>query len=523
MMDENQKIVTALARKTAKSASFIVSGKILSMIIQVFMFIVVARLLTPNGYGVYTLALSAAAFVGAFGSLNIGTYFNERIPFLIAKKRAKEIGVELGDATVAVIVPGIALLAAGIALSVPLSEYVLHSAAYYPVMILAMATILFNFVYGAFNTILIGFHDAKNSSIGAILYSMLQAAFSIGLVYLAATPMGRIEGAIAGYIIALVISSIFQIYVSGKPYGISFVRKGMGGRVRSMLKFSMPLTYSNIIGTMVTNFSVIFLGLVVLPTFVGYYGVASRVGTIIDVVAGSIGIVLIPTFAEAINNRNISKKVDRFFYYSIYFGLLFTTPMIAYVTVFAHALITTLFSGAYGTATIYMQLIGIGLLLGIFGSFATQLVISTGRTGRVFRYGLYVGIIEVIALIVLTPTLHVIGLIVAMLYVGGMATNIFFMRYLKELGVSVRLSKPIRILASNLILGLVLSLLFLLNNPEAMLVAGVVVIVLLYPVIVAKLGALSEDDANVLSDSAAEIPLVGRGIRAILFYARLFL
>ena len=516
-------ITAELARKTAKSASFLVSGKVISMVIQVLMFIVVARLLLPKGYGIYTLALSTAGFVSAAGSLNIGTYLNERIPFLIAKKKTGEIKTALGDATVAIIIPGIILSIIGIAASIPISQYVLHSSALYPVIIIAMATIVFGFVYNSFNLILVGFHDGKNSSIGMIIYSVVQAVFSISFVYLAGSLQGKIEGAIAGYILALFAASAFQIATAAKPYGISLNTKGMLKRIKSMLRFSMPLTYSNILGTVVTNFSVILLGIFVLPSFVGYYGVASRIGTLIDVVAGTMATVLIPMFAEAINNKVMSGRIGRFFYYSVYFGLLFTTPMILYVTVYAHALVNTMFSSSYNGATLYMQLIGVGMLVGTLGTFATQLVISTRKTKVVFKYSAYVAIIETVALLVLVPLFHVVGLIVAMLYIGGIATDILFMRYLKNQGINIDLGKDIRILLANLILGMLLWTLFVLGNPELMLALGIVVILAAYPPILVKIGAVSNEEMRLLEKIGNGIPILGKIIGKIINYAEFFL
>lgn len=539
MSADTQRITTELATKTAKSASFIISGKSLSIIIQVLMFIVVARLLLPTGYGIYTIALSIAGLISAFGGLNIGVYFNEHIPYLISKRRSNEIGMALGDGLTAVIIPGLVFFLIGAAASGFLSSYVLHSSAYTFIVLLAMSSIVFSFVYSTINTILIGFHDGKNSGIGLIIYSIAQLVLSITFIELATSPEGKITGAISGYILALLIASVYQIIIAHRHSRILFVRKGMRKRMMEILRFSMPLTYTNIVSTLVTNFSVIILGIVILPAVVGqaavgYYGVASRVGTLIDVVAGSIGVVLIPTFAEAINSRKIRHKVGRFFYYSVYFGLLFTTPMVAYVTVFSYSLITTLFSASYAGATFYMQLIGVGLLLGIFGSFATQLMISAKRTNKVFKYSLIVGIIELVSLLVLVPLLNivlpkggegaVIGVIIAMLYVGGMATNILFVNYLKELKVTIKLAQPMKVILANIILAILISLIFLVTaNQELILAAGFVLTLLIYPPILAKIGAVTEDDIKLITEIGGDLPIVSQALRALLSYTMFFI
>ena len=122
---------TNLARRAASSASSLVAGKIISALIQAAMFIVVARLLDPSGYGIYTILISIAAFVGAFGSLNIGVYLNERIPFFISRGRDKEMRIALGDSLIAMTAAGVGLFAVGSALSPVIAHYALPSASYY--------------------------------------------------------------------------------------------------------------------------------------------------------------------------------------------------------------------------------------------------------------------------------------------------------------------------------------------------------------------------------------------------------
>ena len=170
-----------------------------------------------------------------------------------------------------------------------------------------------------------------------------------------------------------------------------------------------------------------------------------------------------------------------------------------------------------------MQLVGIGMLIGILGSFATQLVISTRETKVVFKYSLYVGIVEFLALLVLVPIFHVVGLIAAMLYVGGLATDILFMRYLKKKGIRISFGKDLRILLANIILGVFLALLFLIGNPEIMLAVGILVILVAYPPILVKIGAVAEEEMKLLRRIGNGVPLVGRILNAIIGYAEIFL
>ncbi len=511
---------TDLARKAASSASSIVAGKIVSALIQAAMFVVVARLLDPSGYGIYTILISIAAFVGAFGSLNIGVYLNERIPFFISKGKKGEMRVALGDSLIAMTAAGVGLFILGSALSPVIAHYALPSASYY-LIILAMSSVVFSFLFNLLNFVLVGLNDGKNTGLALVLYSVFQAVFAVGLVY---AGFG-ITGAMAGYIIGMLAATAFEFFVVMRGPGFEFAVKGMGSRVIRMLRFSMPLTYSNILSTLVSNFAVILLGLIVLPSYVGAYGVASRVGTVIDVLAGSVAIVLVPMFSEAIHNKGLSSRLGKFFDYSVYFGLLFTAPMIAYITVFANYFITTLFTPAYTAAVPYMQLTGIGLILGIFGTYAMQLVISTGKTSKIFRYSAIVAIVETVSMLVLAPIFHVFGVIISILYIGGMTTNLLFMNYIRQLGIETRMWRYIRVLGANLALGLLLFLFlqyFSSANREAMVAAGVVISIAAYPPILSIMRAASKEDALLLKKIGAGIPVFGVALKLLVSYALYF-
>jgi len=77
---------------------FVVFSKAFSIIVGGLTFIIVARLLGPPGYGIYTIAMGMAGFIGAFGSISIGQYLNKYIPELSLKGEKERIKNMLGVA-----------------------------------------------------------------------------------------------------------------------------------------------------------------------------------------------------------------------------------------------------------------------------------------------------------------------------------------------------------------------------------------------------------------------------------------
>jgi len=89
---------TELGVNSASVATFVVFSKAFSIIVGGLTFIIVARLLGPSGYGIYTIAMGMAGFIGAFGSISIGQYLNKYIPELSQKGEKERIKNMLGVA-----------------------------------------------------------------------------------------------------------------------------------------------------------------------------------------------------------------------------------------------------------------------------------------------------------------------------------------------------------------------------------------------------------------------------------------
>lgn len=508
-----------LGIRTAKIASFVTFGKFFSLLINSLMFILVARLLGPSNYGIYVLLFGISGFMSSFGYLSTDMYFNEQIRGLLLSKERKGIGIILVDVTLVTLLAGLILVAIGVLLSSFISSHVLHSTTYMLLVDIALSSIVFSFLYSTFNAILIGLNDGKNSAIGSLLSATLQAVLSVGLILLGF----GIAGAITGFVLGYALAAAFEMFIAYRDYGVVFRRSGFSERAKAMLRFSVPLTLSRIINNLVNNFSVILLGLVALPSLVGQYGVASRIGNQIDIVAYSIGLVLLPMFAEAKYNKKTGREVSKLFSYSIYFGLLFTAPIAIFVTVFSRDIIITLFKATYSGSVLYMRLISIGMLLGIISTYASQLIISTKRQAKILKYTIIIGLIQTLLLLVFVPPFKVTGLIISLLYMGNLVSLVLYFNYTRGIGIKTNIGQLARLVIANAAVGAVLAPLLLLNwLIPIRAVIGLALLLLLYPPIVIKLKAITTDEIGILHKVGLDIPVLGRMLQIFLRYAEWF-
>jgi O-antigen/teichoic acid export membrane protein len=502
-------------------ASFVFIAKVISLAMGGVMLITITRLLGPAQYGIYTLALAISGFVIGFGSLNTSAYFNKNIPKFLANGQIKRIGVIIGDNLIFLCALSLLLIFIGGIFADDISKIIFGSVSYVLYVYLALFGVLWYILYATFSAVLVSFGVAKEVGISSASSLVFQAILSTSLVVLGFGAAGAILGWDAGFLIAFLI----VIYYISRHVRIELDIHGMIERLREVITFSIPLTAASVISTLASNFVVIFFGILLISTSaIGQYGIAAKVGQVFDTVSGSISIVLIPMFATAIYNKHSISKVNKLYHNTLYYNLIFTTPLVVYATVLSSDIIFTVFTYTYTLAIVYMPLISIGMLISILWNAAFYMIVSLGRVEKVLRFTLIATTVQILSVIVLGITFGVIGVIVAYFYIGNVVFCLLYFRELSTFGIRIKLRPILKVISSNLILGIVLApLIFLQIRALYVLIMGIFICIIVYPVALVKTGALTNKDIYVLYRTSSRMPFVGGIFRAILQYSEFFL
>ncbi len=508
-----------LGIRTASTASFLISGRFIAIIISAAMFIIVARLLQPYDYGIYVLIMSAAGIVSAIGNPNIGPYLKEKIPSTRLNERAEAVGTALADALFLSIGIGVLLLVMSVALGSLISTYILHTSNYETALYVGLTIILFSLIFSTFNDALLSVGNGAGAAAASILHSTVQAVLSITLVLAGY----GIVGALLGFITGLFISSIFEIFLCNKSYPLKFSLKGIISRLRQTLGFSKYLTASGFITGILTNLSTVYLGFIVLPSTVGNYGISQKVLNAIDILVGSIALALIPMFSETKHMKDPNVQAGKLFNYSIYLSLLFATPLVVFITVFSHDLILLLFSSSYLGATVYMQLITMSLFASIVFTYGTNYMIGIGEPKKVLKYAMLTGIATLVSMIPLTIYFGVIGTIIAIFYIGNILPSVLYWNYISGHGPRFEKRKITTVMIANLIPGIILCAMAVSGlAPILALIIGAAIYFVLYPVLAAKIKAIEKKDIDLMRKSGAKLPVIGVVLNSLLDYASKF-
>lgn len=519
-MDQQSEIETLeLGVKSAKVASLVGMTQLLSILIGGVTLIVLARLLLPTEYGIYTLAYSVSVLFSAFGLSGIGHYLNKYIPFWTARRKKDDLSRDLGASFAVLIGISLAATAVGVAFSGVISQYVFHSTAYISLIDLALATIVFTqLMYLAYNA-LIGFKDGVGS---ALTYSTGNIFTSIASIALVVTGFGA-YGAIAGVLVGAVCSIAVGAFFITRHSSIRLTAGDIGARAKRILGFSMPIAGASIISSFMSSFSILLLGIFSSAALVGSFGVAYRIGTIATTATAFIGSVLVQMFASALETRKAREKLGRLYNYSIYFGAVVAAPIAVYLIVLAHPFVISLFP-EYTSSLLYTPALTISLLIGTVGSYALALAISMGEVRRVLKYTVITGIVQFALLLALVPLINAYGVIVAVYLAGSLMSNYLYMRYMRvEKKIKTELGKVYRVIVASLVLAVFLAPVTLAPISETLqLAAGIIVVIVLYPILLGMTRSMGEGEMHLLREFGKSTPVVGRMIVAIASYVSYF-
>ncbi|MGC8671836.1 MAG: oligosaccharide flippase family protein [Candidatus Micrarchaeia archaeon] len=517
--EQNEESIEELEESGAvatSTASYLAFSGIFTLLVYGAAFIVIARLLGPSGYGVYIIAVSIAGAFGAVGNFGVATYLERQIPVTLVKDK-QELSDIVSSGFITIALLSLAIVIIGLLASGYLSNLIFHSSSELLVLCVAVSGILFSMLYGTGHGALIGFNDGKGSALASAVYTLTQTAVSITLVLLGYGVLGAVLGLFSG----LVIGTLVLLLLISRHTRLKLRVGNLLKRARSIFSFSLPIAGSNFIGSLPSNIAVILLGIYTLSSTVGNYGVASKVASILGVFTGSL-IVMLPFFSGMLAKDRHSSELSSIFSYILYVIFLFGTPFVLFFTMFAHAIMLTVFP-EYTSVYVYIALMSFSVLFTMLGAPASSFVLGKAKVKRVLEFSATIGISELALAFLLIPRFGALGAIAVLYFFGALLSDYLYLREVSKEGIKIKMKRVYKVLLANALLALVLLpvLLSSIYTTYKLIIAFVLVFVA-YPPIAALVRALSASDAARLSNIVSKVPVVGKLIKLLLNYSMLF-
>ncbi len=514
---ENEESAIELGARTANVTSFVLLSKIVSFAFVGVAFIIITRILGPGGYGIYVLATGVAGIFSSIGNFGVATALNRFIARYMGNK-AKQAKV-LSEGIFLIALIGLIFTGAAFASSGFIAS-IYHGGSFYTYIFrLISISIIFSMLFGAVYSSLVGLGKGTHAAASITAESVFQSGVGITLAVLGYGPVAPVMGIISGYAAGFLVGILFIF-----RNGIAFKRPKLSG-LKKLFSFALPIAGSNILGAAVNNVALLLLGIFATTFVVGNFGIASRANYLFDIVLGSIGISLLPTFTASLRNRRIKSRTGEFFSYSVYLAFLLVAPMIFFVAVFAKQFAYTAFGSVYSLAPLYIAVTSIGLLIGIAGSYASTLLISAGKVKKVLSYNAIIASIEFVSMIILVPLFKGIGLVVLLFMVNPLLIDIFFIRKsIQVFKAHINWKMISKVVVANLIVSaIVYAGLYFVDVPyDIILVFAAVGFIVLYPIILGLVGGITTSDISLAKRVSSNIPVLGLVISKLLSYTQIF-
>jgi stage V sporulation protein B len=363
---------TTIARDFLSSSVVLIAGSLVSSLILSISSIVVARLLGPAQYGLYSLALTLPFFVQILAGAGVSTAITRYASFHLSRGEPIIAKRKTTNGILFLFVFSLALTLVSLFTSGIMSSVFLHrsSIAFYVQIasILIFGTTASTWITTAF----LGWGSSLEASFWMIVQAVLKLVFSVILILLGF----GILGAVVGTVLAPTIAGVFgtaRLY--GKKLKITDSQTSQEKSrdfladfsvdVKEMVRYGFPLYVGNAILTFSQQPYLLFiLALLESDVIIGYYSAANVFANSLNVVANFVGLAAFPAFSRLFGAKS---DISAAFTYSIRYVSFVVMPLLLFLVETSPTIITSLYGSAYLTGAYYLQFLLVSLLLNAFG------------------------------------------------------------------------------------------------------------------------------------------------------------
>ncbi len=184
----------SLGSRSARTFSVLGIGRVVGLLLGVITVIIVARMLEPAGYGIYTLAFAFFMLIGATNNFGFGVYLAKHLAEYEEKNDKESFRKSLSSGYLSVAVIGILLSLLGIACSGVLASLLSSTGIQASTFALASTVIFFFMLYGTSDYALIGLGKNTVAVIVENLENVVLLVASVVLIGMGYGPNGAIAG-----------------------------------------------------------------------------------------------------------------------------------------------------------------------------------------------------------------------------------------------------------------------------------------------------------------------------------------
>jgi stage V sporulation protein B len=334
-----------LGKSSALGSFHLLIGVVGSTVILAVGTLILATLLSPEGVGLYGMALIPFTMISFFRDWGINNALIQKIASLKAQGKPEEIHDVIVSGIVFEIITGAALAVVCFGLAWPLA-YILSPAdvselsVYIELSALAVFT---GALISAAGGIFVGFERMKLNSFAQIFQAVIKTALGPLLIILGFGVFGAVFAAVVSLVATGIVCILLVYFYLFRPLKRSKVgRCDIKKTLKPMISFGLPLTVSNVVIGVLPQFFTFVMAAYAGTWMMGNYFAGTYFAVILTFVSFPIQTVLFPMFSK-VNPNTEPKLVKTVFASSIKYTALLLVPATLLLITLAEPLVNTLF------------------------------------------------------------------------------------------------------------------------------------------------------------------------------------
>lgn len=434
-----------VAEDSVRGGFFLFSGTAFATIIMGIGTILIARLMTPEFYGQYTLSLVIPQLLYLFTELGINQGVTKFTAELSIKGESEKVKRIIKNGLLLRISSGIIISLVNFFAADLFASLILQRPELAPYLRIASASIIFQVIFTTAISAFVGVDKTEYSAITSNFQAISKALISLAFVLMGFTITGALIGYISSYAISagigLVLLYLFFHKKSYNPKNSHFKED-----TKILLKYGAPLFISILLAGFVPFYRNLMLALFTSDIAIGNYRAAINFASLMTILAIPITTILMPAFSKL--GDMPKKTIINFFRIVNKYTALLIIPATFLIITFSNEIVSVAYGSTYQLASNYLGLYClVYFLVGIGYLTLYSLFNGIGKTKITFR----VSMITFLILIALSPLLTswygVQGLIAAFL-VATTTGEIYSLYYAtKKIGIKFDISALLKIYA----------------------------------------------------------------------------
>ncbi|MDA0183001.1 flippase [Solirubrobacter phytolaccae] len=381
------------ARTIARNALVVSAAQVLGKLASLGFYVVMARVLGEHGFGAYTFALSLAQLMTTFAGFGIDEWTGRTVA-----RDPSTASRLITDGLLAKTVFGVSGCVAAVLFAV-VGGYPGEVQA--TVALLALGTLV-ELYMNTFNATFQGLDDQRWPAAAA----MLERA-SIGIFGIIALLAGAGIVVVAAIYLACALAAAALVAVRLAAVGVRPEPSASAARSLALVKMTFTIGLTVLLNTALFRVDTVLLSMLKDNAAVGFYGAAYRLLESPLLVAYALTGALLPSLSRA--SRTSSPSIGEFATTGLKLTLCLMAPLGTAYALLAEPLVDLVYGSDYGPAIPAVRLLGGAAALYGVGYFASFVLIAQGRQRILPVVVAVVLVFNVIANLILIPSLSFRG------------------------------------------------------------------------------------------------------------------